>query len=1326
MQRCVFRLLSLYLRAFLVVGLVPSLGASSALAGHARQAARSESESTVDPTWWRGAARELEQAEYRLTWQEAWQAPNRAQGFRTTFLERGIRVSPRDGATAWHLDLSLVAYHAEGQSSPVEAAAMYTETQAVRYERGVISEWYANGPDGLRQGFTLAAPPLGAGASSELRLDLALDTSLLSQLTPDGQAADFATSEGQRVVRFAQPTARDGAGRLLPTRIEAASGQGFPALELVVEPGEGAQFPVTLSLLVSASGWIVEGNQGASGFGASVSPAGDVNGDGYGDLIVGAPLYDNGQVDVGRVFVFYGSASGPSSTPAWQAESGQAGSFFGHVVAAAGDVNGDGYADIVIGAPLYDNGQTDEGRVFAYYGSAGGLPVNPSWTAEGNQLGARFGFAVGSAGNVNGDAYADLIVGAPFYDNGQRDEGRVFVYKGSAGGLGTIAAWTAESNQVAARYGNAVGTAGDVNADGFADVIVGAYFYDNGQKDEGRAFVYRGAAVGPLVPGWTAEGNQNHARFGVAVATAGDVDGDGYADVAVGANLYDNDLADEGRVFVFKGSASGLSSTPAWTAEGNQTAAGFGGALAPAGDVNGDGYGDLLIGAQDYELGQIDEGRAFLYQGSATGLAVSPAWTAEGNQVSGHFGVSVAAAGDVNGDGYSDLLAGSDGYDNDLVDEGRASLFYGSPAGLTTVPKWSFEGDQFDAQLGWSVDGAGDVNGDGYDDVMAAAFAWDSNAPCGGSGQPVCDTAGKVWLFYGGPGGPDTIPDWSAEGAHTIPGHTNTADSLGFGVARAGDVNGDGYDDVLLGCSQCEDIPTLFGQVNEGYALLYYGSATGLPSTPDWFGASNQGFSGYGREVASIGDVNGDGYGDIAVGASLWDSTVPDPPAPCPCPPGGFPNPIHTLADGKVFVYYGSPTGPSATPDWTVIGDASDALFGKEIGSAGDVNGDGYDDLMFSATDYSVVYPPNGTTTGKGRVFLYYGSAGGLGTTPDWTAEATPNDTGNAQLDSHFGYGCRGAGDVNGDGYSDVVIGAPDYDNPDPIEGRVYVYYGSATGLASTPAWTRESNQSGAYFGIDVQGVGDVNGDGYADVIIGSDGYGNAPPLGTDPLDNVGRVWIFPGSPTGLSQQPAAFFESGQAYAQAGVNVAAAGDVNGDGFADIVFGARRWDDAGDPIACNSPNLPPGVSCPFKDEGKAWILMGNNGAGLPFLPEQRRVDDTGQIGQGQLSDDSTSFRISLLARAPFGRGRVKLEWEVKPFGTPFDGTATQLGTLWTDTGPAGAPITLSQQITGLQPDTVYHWRVRLRYDPATTAFQHAGRWIAPPRNGAAEADLRTAP
>jgi len=162
----------------------------------------------------------------------------------------------------------------------------------------------------------------------------------------------------------------------------------------------------------------------------------------------------------------------------------------------AGDVNNDGFADVIVGAYRYDNGETDEGRAFLYYGSSSGLSDTANWTAESNQASANFGISVSNAGDVNNDGFADVIVGAYFYDNGETNEGRAFLYYGSSSGLSDTANWTAESNQASAYFGISVSSAGDVNGDNGSDVIVGAYFYDNGELTEGRAYVYHGQGYG--------------------------------------------------------------------------------------------------------------------------------------------------------------------------------------------------------------------------------------------------------------------------------------------------------------------------------------------------------------------------------------------------------------------------------------------------------------------------------------------------------------------------------------------------------------------------------------------------------------------------------------------------------------------------------------------------------------------------------------------------------------------------------------------------------------------------------------------------------------
>ncbi|MDD3804119.1 MAG: FG-GAP-like repeat-containing protein [bacterium] len=441
-------------------------------------------------------------------------------------------------------------------------------------------------------------------------------------------------------------------------------------------------FFVSTSLFAVVSptpNWYTEANVANTNYGSSVSNAGDVNGDGYDDLIVGASGYENSETNEGRALLYLGSPTGLLTTPAWTVESNQASAFMGSCVSFAGDVNGDGYDDVLVSTPYYDDPDANEGKVEAYYGSASGLSATPNWVKEGNQTDVQFGNSASYAGDINGDGYDDIIIGAPYYDNGHADEGRVYVYYGSATGLDTIAAWQYESNQGSAVLGFAVSSAGDVNNDGYDDVLVGAFAYDNGQTNEGVAYVFYGSASGlAAAPNWTGESNQDQAFYGLAVSSAGDVNSDGYGDIIVGAYAYDNGETDEGRAYVYHGSASGLSATANWTNESNQANAHYGTAVGCAGDVNGNGYDDVIVGADWYANGEFNEGRAFVYYGNTSGLYAAPAWTGESNIASAGFGGCVSSVGDVNGDGGDDIAVGAMDLTNGQTGEGAAYVFYGS------------------------------------------------------------------------------------------------------------------------------------------------------------------------------------------------------------------------------------------------------------------------------------------------------------------------------------------------------------------------------------------------------------------------------------------------------------------------------------------------------------------------------------------------------------------------------------------------------------------------------------------------------------------------
>ena len=436
--------------------------------------------------------------------------------------------------------------------------------------------------------------------------------------------------------------------------------------------------------------WVADGDQAGARFG-TVAPAGDVNGDGYDDLIVGAYDYDDPESDEGKVYLYLGASAGLSPTSSWSAQCDRPGAHFGDKLSGVGDVNGDGYDDVLIGAGGYTRTLTEQGAAFLYLGGPGGLAAQPAWVMEGDQPGGDFGACAQPAGDVNGDGYADVILGAWLYDSGQADEGKAFVYMGSDTGLARTPAWTGESNSVGAAYGYFCTTAGDLNGDGYDDVVVGARrLTAGGQSSRGRAYVYYGSASGlSLTAGWTKDGEKANDEFGNSPATAGDVNGDGYDDLIVNAFRYDvpNGAANVGAAYLFLGSPTGLGPNAAWKKVGDQADTYYAYHVDGAGDVNRDGYGDVLVTASDLNVpGVVDAGRAYVYLGSASGLADTATWTQDGDQDYCQLGNAGRGAGDLNGDGYADIATGLLFRDiGALADAGRATVFYGCPDGLTGV-----------------------------------------------------------------------------------------------------------------------------------------------------------------------------------------------------------------------------------------------------------------------------------------------------------------------------------------------------------------------------------------------------------------------------------------------------------------------------------------------------------------------------------------------------------------------------------------------------------------------------------------------------------------
>jgi hypothetical protein len=378
----------------------------------------------------------------------------------------------------------------------------------------------------------------------------------------------------------------------------------------------------------------------------------DFNGDGYSDLIVGADRHSSYQ---GRAYIFYYYAGAPMNNTANVSMSGEAtGDHFGQSVASAGDVNGDGYADAIVGAYGYDGSR---GRAYVFYGGAvmnGSADVIVTGALPGDQLGV----SVASAGDVNGDGYADAIVGANGYNSYQ---GRAYIYYGGAA-MDNNADVTVTGEATSNHFGYRLSSAGDVNGDGYADAIVGAFNYNGGW---GRAYLYYGGANMNEIADVTITGGAG-AALGVSVASAGDVNGDGYADAIVGAHGHGSSM---GKAYIYHGGAS-MNQIADVTMTGEAADDHFGVSVASAGDLNGDGYADAIVGAHSHDA---EYGKAYIYFGGSSMNEIADL-TQKGAAPNNYFGVSVASAGDVNRDGYADAVVGAHTFNNSV---GRAYVFYG-------------------------------------------------------------------------------------------------------------------------------------------------------------------------------------------------------------------------------------------------------------------------------------------------------------------------------------------------------------------------------------------------------------------------------------------------------------------------------------------------------------------------------------------------------------------------------------------------------------------------------------------------------------------------
>ncbi len=402
-----------------------------------------------------------------------------------------------------------------------------------------------------------------------------------------------------------------------------------------------------------------------------------------------------------------------------------AGDQFGISVACAGDINKDGYDDIIVGADANDEAGSSAGKVYIFFGGPA-MDSSPDAVILG-RAGEFFGVSVSGAGDLNNDGFDDIIVGAHFNSEVASRAGRAAVYLGGSP-MDTTADVIIYGENALDYFGISVSRAGDVNHDGYDDAIVGAYKHDSPTLDDvGKVYIYFGGESMDSIPDLTITGMNDGERFGYSVSDAGNVNNDLYDDVVVGAYSYDEGLLiNPGRAYVFLG-GSPMDTVADVVITGGSNNEYTGWSVSDAGDVNSDNYDDVIVGAYGYTYGDsTNAGKIYLFHGGSPMDNTPDFVTDAGREQADYFGFSVSGAGDLDLDGYDDLVVGANGDDDNGEDAGKVHIFFG---GISISPTADFLllGENAEDELGQCVSYAPHLNPDDSSEVIIGAWRWNNS-----------------------------------------------------------------------------------------------------------------------------------------------------------------------------------------------------------------------------------------------------------------------------------------------------------------------------------------------------------------------------------------------------------------------------------------------------------------------------------------------------------------------------------------------------------------------------------------------------------------------